>query len=640
MSCSRSSGRARELFEDLVPAESAGLVTLRDGRVEFSHALARSAVYGAAPPEERRAAHRALAGALPDRDADRRAWHLALATVGPDETASLRARAGRRPRVRPKRLRRRGRRLRASSGAVAASRPACSTAAADAAWLAGQADRAISLLDARRAGDGRPPTRRSPSSTCAGRSRRAAARSGWHGRSSADAAERAAASDPELAVVMLAEATMLSFYAGDALAMVATAGRATELAAELDGRAPILAGLAYGMALVFAGEGDSGARSIRSGRRPARGVRRAPGRSVPRRLGRATGRCGCARPRRGAACTSARSRSSAAGRRSARSPSCSSTWRATGRRPTSGPPRTPPTARRSRSPARPGRASRSRSGSRASPGSRRARDARQSAARTPPRDARRASRTGVTVHELWTIAALGDLELGLGRPEAALDALRRMGRAARSRERDRGRRPVARAGARETLPAPGPGRRSAAAHAARHEQSARAKGQPWALARAARSARPARADDELEREFDEALACTRRRRTSSRPRGRASPTARAYAAPASASARAKSCARRSRPSTRSAPCRGRTCARAELEATGETARKRDPSTLDQLTPQELQIALLLADGRTTREAAAAMFLSPKTIEYHLRNVYRKLDVRSRPELSESMARLR
>jgi DNA-binding CsgD family transcriptional regulator len=81
-------------------------------------------------------------------------------------------------------------------------------------------------------------------------------------------------------------------------------------------------------------------------------------------------------------------------------------------------------------------------------------------------------------------------------------------------------------------------------------------------------------------------------------------------------------------------------ARVELEATGETARKRDPSTLDQLTPQELQIALLLADGRTTREAAASMFLSPKTIEYHLRNVYRKLGIHSRPELAEAVARLR
>ena len=80
-------------------------------------------------------------------------------------------------------------------------------------------------------------------------------------------------------------------------------------------------------------------------------------------------------------------------------------------------------------------------------------------------------------------------------------------------------------------------------------------------------------------------------------------------------------------------------ARTELEATGETARKRDVSMRDQLTPQELQIALLLAEGRTTREAAAAMFLSPKTIEYHLRNVYRKLGVRSRAELAESMASL-
>jgi DNA-binding CsgD family transcriptional regulator len=79
-------------------------------------------------------------------------------------------------------------------------------------------------------------------------------------------------------------------------------------------------------------------------------------------------------------------------------------------------------------------------------------------------------------------------------------------------------------------------------------------------------------------------------------------------------------------------------ARTELRASGETARKRDPSTIDQLTPQELQIALLLAGGRTTREAAAAMFLSPKTIEYHLRNAYRKLGVNSRAALAEALER--
>jgi DNA-binding CsgD family transcriptional regulator len=78
-------------------------------------------------------------------------------------------------------------------------------------------------------------------------------------------------------------------------------------------------------------------------------------------------------------------------------------------------------------------------------------------------------------------------------------------------------------------------------------------------------------------------------------------------------------------------------ARAELAATGETMRRRDPTALDELTPQELQIALLLADGKTTREAAAAVFLSPKTIEYHLRHVYLKLGINSRPELVQALA---
>jgi DNA-binding CsgD family transcriptional regulator len=78
-------------------------------------------------------------------------------------------------------------------------------------------------------------------------------------------------------------------------------------------------------------------------------------------------------------------------------------------------------------------------------------------------------------------------------------------------------------------------------------------------------------------------------------------------------------------------------ARAELRATGVTLRRRDPSTLDELTPQELQIGLLLADGRTTREAAAALFLSPKTIEYHLRHVYLKLGIHSREELAQALA---
>jgi DNA-binding CsgD family transcriptional regulator/tetratricopeptide (TPR) repeat protein len=73
-------------------------------------------------------------------------------------------------------------------------------------------------------------------------------------------------------------------------------------------------------------------------------------------------------------------------------------------------------------------------------------------------------------------------------------------------------------------------------------------------------------------------------------------------------------------------------ARVELRASGETARRRDPSTLDELTPQELQVVREIAAGNTYRGAAQNLFLSPKTIEYHLRKVYRKLGVKSRQQL--------
>jgi DNA-binding CsgD family transcriptional regulator len=73
-------------------------------------------------------------------------------------------------------------------------------------------------------------------------------------------------------------------------------------------------------------------------------------------------------------------------------------------------------------------------------------------------------------------------------------------------------------------------------------------------------------------------------------------------------------------------------ARAELRATGETARKREPSTLTQLTPQQLQIVRLVAEGATNKEAAAQLFLSPRTVDYHLRNVFAKLGISSRAEL--------
>jgi DNA-binding CsgD family transcriptional regulator len=73
-------------------------------------------------------------------------------------------------------------------------------------------------------------------------------------------------------------------------------------------------------------------------------------------------------------------------------------------------------------------------------------------------------------------------------------------------------------------------------------------------------------------------------------------------------------------------------ARRELRASGASIPRRDPTAPEKLTPQELQIALQVAEGKTNRDVAAALFLSPKTVEFHLTRVYRKLNIHSRAEL--------
>ena len=75
-------------------------------------------------------------------------------------------------------------------------------------------------------------------------------------------------------------------------------------------------------------------------------------------------------------------------------------------------------------------------------------------------------------------------------------------------------------------------------------------------------------------------------------------------------------------------------ARLELRASGQATRRRDPSTLWQLTPQELQVARFVAQGLPTREVAAQLFLSPRTVEFHLRNVFAKLGISSRTQLAQ------
>ncbi len=77
-------------------------------------------------------------------------------------------------------------------------------------------------------------------------------------------------------------------------------------------------------------------------------------------------------------------------------------------------------------------------------------------------------------------------------------------------------------------------------------------------------------------------------------------------------------------------------ARRELLATGETVRKRTDDTRTDLTPQEEEIAQLASEGRTNSEIAARLFIGRRTVEWHLRKVFAKLDISSRLELDQAL----
>src|SRR3954454_7952802 len=250
---------------DLAEAEAAGLVTLQDGRVDFGHPLARSAVYSEATPQERRQVHAALADALPDRDVDRRAWHLAAAAVGVDDKAAAALeQAGMRARER-------------SAYAVAAAaferggglsssddvRGRLLFAAADAAWLSGDAGRTVTLLDgAREYVTGGTLSARIDQLRGSIAMRRGPVTDGYP--LMLTAAEQVAETDPELAVTMLAEAVLGCFYAGDTGAMVPAAARAVALADTAGSRrASFFAAMADGMAQVADGHGEEGAAAVR-----------------------------------------------------------------------------------------------------------------------------------------------------------------------------------------------------------------------------------------------------------------------------------------------------------------------------------------------------------------------------------------
>jgi DNA-binding CsgD family transcriptional regulator len=638
---------------DLVPAETAALVTMREGRVEFSHPLVRSAVYADAAPDQRRAVHRALASVLPEADVDRRAWHLALAALGPDEAASAALeQAGLRARERSaydvaSRAFERGARLAGSPGDARAARGALAPdearqarllyAAAETAWLGGLTERAAGLLDEARRRATTPAltiaidhlrghilTRRGPIQPAQA--------------ILLDAAERAATVDPERAVVMLAEALNASFYAGDPATMRRAAGRVAAITPPLaTGRTWFFSLMAQGMAAIFSGDGARGAALVREATELLESSDELPG--DPRLVAWAamgplwlrdvhSGRRLLERAR-----TIARDQSAVGvlpfllnhvvldQATTDRWPAAQAGFlqlidlaRETGQLTDLA----AALVRLGWLEARQGRSEPSR--------------------RHTTEGLELSRRLGLGVCEVWALAALGDLELGLGRPEPALAHFEEQRAVLRAR------------GIGDVDLAPAPelvelyvrsGRTQEAREAAAaYARDAEAKGQPWALARAERSCGLVAVDDaEVERHLERALALHARAPD-------VFETARTHLIYGSQLRRGRQRVR-AREQLRAAieifdPLGAEPWsenARAELAATGETARRRTPATLNDLTPQELQVALRIAEGRTTREAASALFLSPKTIEYHLRSVYRKLGIGSRSELVAAVDQL-
>jgi DNA-binding CsgD family transcriptional regulator len=629
----RAAARLKIDLAALSSAENAGLVRVRHGSIQFRHPLTRSAIYAHTSSEQRRLAHRALAAALPDRDIDRRAWHLAAAAVGADATASLALeQAGNRARDRS-----------AYASAAAAFERAARLAgeshrrghllkaAAEASWHGGDAKRAVALLDEARGLDPDPAAALDIDELAG----HIATRCGPVMRGHAiltGAAERA---DPERAVAMLTEAAGACFIGGNPSEMLAVAEQVqVRLPDKPSARSRFLASMAVGMAGIIGGDAAAGSRAIRAAVGLAEGsddlradLQLLPWLAAAPIFLRETG---AGRPLLEQALEAARARS------------------ALGALPfvlnliardhatTDRPAVADATYREAIELAR-------ESGQRtelvfglAGLAWLQARRGREQECRALAAEAMHLSdELGTKLHRIWVTAALGELELGLGNALQAAEQFERQ------------RRLITQLGFTDVDLWPAPelidayvrlGRTAEAAQiASEFDAAAGAKGQPWSLARAARGQGFVVRDNEFALHFESAL----RHHATTPDAFELARTQLAYGARLRR-ARNRVLARvqlRAALTTfeRLDATPWAAAAAAELQATGETLRRRDPTTLDEFTPQELQIALLLAGGRTTREAAAALFLSPKTVEYHLRHVYMKLGIHSREELAEAFA---
>jgi DNA-binding NarL/FixJ family response regulator len=607
-------------------AEAAGLIRFGEARVEFRHPLVRSAVYQGASLPERQEVHEKLADLLEGEEyADRRAWHRAAATTEPDADIA-------------EELERTADRARRRSGYGAAAsafeRAATLTpademrarrllAAADAGWLAGRPQHAAALLEKAR------PLSSHPLLLADIDHLRGTIEFGRGGLAAAHAilvegAAEVAPLDARKALRMLVSAGEVAGFSGDFSKEIEVARRAEGLYEQSGGN-----GFEYswvvGVGSTLAGDLAKGMRLLR------KAVAAAEAFTDPRRLmsaGEAAVYLG--EPSSALAFWGRAARAARAGGAIGTLPLALELLAAIevidGRLASAA--------------------------ANASEGLNLSRDtgqansaayhlavlARVEALRGREEECRAhaaeafelASAHGLHFQGATATWALGELELGLGRPAEALSRLQSLATVA--------------AGATHPIIAlyTTPDLVEAAVRAdrgdvtepalARFAEWAAATGSPWPLALVARCRAQLSDGDAARRHFQEAL----RLHAAGGWSLEGARTRLAYGEFLRRAGERKEAREHLRSAldlfdrVRAAPWAER--ARAELRASGESARRRDPSTIDQLTPQELQIARFVADGATNRQVAAQLFLSPRTIDYHLRNVFRKLGITSRNEL--------
>ena len=175
----------------------------------------------------------------------------------------------------------------------------------------------------------------------------------------------------------------------------------------------------------------------------------------------------------------------------------------------------------------------------------------------------------------------------------------------------------------------------AAAALERLSERTRASGTEWALGIEARCRGLLSDDEAFLPRVDRAARAQPRGGSSSRAAG--SCTGSGSGARTGARTRASSCAPPTRASARWAPRRSPSVPAASCSPPARRVRRITADTRDALTPQEVQVARLAREGHTNPEIGAQLFISPRTVEYHLRKVFRKLDVGSRRELRAALA---